>query len=117
MQEPVVKVWPQKWKASASPGFTAFATTPPAVAARRPPPIRARKPRRELSPARESSASPIRSRSAISGARSHPRPAAGSSRQHTLELGQVVERALGQDRAIRPERDRERAARNAELAP
>ena len=26
-------MWPQKWKASASPGFTAFATTPPAVSA------------------------------------------------------------------------------------
>ena len=69
-----MKMWPQKWKASASPGFTAFATTPPAVAASRPAPTRARKPRRELSPASESSASPIRSRSATSGPR-RPGPA------------------------------------------
>ena len=113
-----MKVWPQKWKASASPGFTAFATTPPAVAASRPAPTRARKPRREVSPASESSASPIRSRSAISDL-PPPGPARRrlGGRQHALELGQVVERPLGEHGAVRIERDRERAARDPQLAP
>src|ERR671938_494346 len=42
--ESVVYVWPQKWKASASPGLTA----PPAAAATTAPPTRARNPRRDV---------------------------------------------------------------------
>ena len=44
--------------------------------------------------------------------RRQARAARLGGRQHALELGQVVERSLGEHRAVRIERDRERAARD-----
>src|SRR5262245_58395009 len=103
--EPVVKVWPQKWNASDSPGSISVPTVRAAVSAIRAPPTRARKPRREVSRASESA---IRSR--CSGT-------ALGGRQDALQLGEVVEGPLGQDLAGCIESDRERAARDLEVAP
>src|SRR5215211_7320294 len=122
MHEPVVKVWPQKWCASASPGCTALATTPPIDPATSPAPTRARKPRRDVSPASESSASPIRSRPAISWARSvEPRlqigPPPVRRGQDALELREVVEGPLRQHDAAVLNRQRERAPGDPKLVP
>ena len=50
--EPVVQMWPQKWKASLSSGRTAAATAAPPVRASTAPPIRPRNDRRVSPPAR-----------------------------------------------------------------
>src|SRR3954447_15743534 len=109
-QEPVVKVWPQKWKASDSPGSISVPTVRAAVIAISAPPTRARKPRREVSLASESL---IRSR--CSGTdRVTPSLRGG---QDTLELRQVVERSLGEHSSFPIEGERERAARDLEGPP
>src|SRR5512133_2636364 len=50
--EPVVQIWPQKWKASLFSGRTAAATAAPPVTASIAPPIRPRNDRRVSPPAR-----------------------------------------------------------------
>src|SRR6266545_2590204 len=105
-QDPVVKMWPQKWKASESPGSIRVPTVRAAVRATRAPPTRARKPRRDVSRAIASE-----TRSRCSGT------AAGGGRQDALELGEVVEGALGQDGAAIVRGDRERASGDAQVAP
>src|SRR6478672_9392831 len=121
MHDPVVNVWPQKWWASASPGSISFATVPAAAPATSAPPIRARNPLREVSAARPSSASPIRPPSGdpLSNRRARvlSRPPPLGRRQHALQLGEVVERALGQHDAGTVQCDRERAARDGQLPP
>src|SRR3954451_13581085 len=109
--EPVVKVCPQKWKASESPGSISVPTVRAAVSATRAPPTRARKPRREVSRA---SLSAMLSR--CSGI-DRLRPATGGGRQDALELCEVVERPLRQDRAALVGGDRERTARYSEIPP
>ncbi len=98
-----MKVWPQRWKAPASPGGTTARTTVPAPAAAISAPLtRARKPRREVLEARSSA-----SRSRCSGIEPDlpspmwsrdlaPGPAALRGRHDALELGEVVEGPLGQ---------------------
>src|SRR5206468_11429967 len=92
-QEPVVNVWPQKWKASDSPGSIRVPTVRAAVIAMSAPPTRARKPRREEPRASESL---IRSR--CSGTDRVP-PALRRG-QNALELRQVVEGPLCQHLAL-----------------
>src|SRR3954454_24761909 len=102
-------MWPQKWKASASPGLIALATTPPAAPATIARPTRASRPRRDVRAARPSAHTPT------SGMRRLQRAALGR-REHALELGQAVEGALGQrDAGQRVERHRVRAAGHAGL--
>src|SRR5829696_2256633 len=113
-------MWPQKWKASASPGRTARATSPPAVSAVIAPPIRARKPRREVPAASPSSALPTESPAGSGNERLRDPPFAPAvlrGGEDALELREVVERALREHGAVEIERDRERAPGNAELAP
>src|SRR5215216_5713121 len=113
-------MWPQKWKASASPGRTARATSPPAVSAVIAPPIRARKPRREVPAASPSSALPAESPAGSGNERLRDPPFAPAvlrGGEDALELREVVERALREHGAVEIERDRERAPGNAELAP
>src|SRR5215210_8927895 len=93
-------MWPQKWKASASPGLT----EPPAAAATSAPPSRARKPRREVA----------RATAWLSSGMSLP-PL--GCRQNRLQLAEAVERALRADGAVQGECDRVRAPRNGELLP
>ena len=101
-----MKMWPQKWKASESPGSIRVPTVRAAVTAISAPPTRARKPRRELSRASESVR---RSRcSGTRGTRSGPRespigirlgalrPPPLGGRDHALQLGEVVEGPLGE---------------------
>src|SRR3954454_10287742 len=80
---------PQKWYASASPGLIALATMPPAVPATSTRPTRASRPGREVRAARLSAKAPT------SGMGRLERAALGR-REHALELGQAVERPLGQ---------------------
>src|SRR3954468_18799230 len=75
---------PQKWKASASPGLTSRAAAPAAVAANRASPTRASRPRREVRAASDSSMDRLQ------------RPLLGGA-DDALELGEPVERALGED--------------------
>src|SRR5215213_2075495 len=96
-------MWPQKWNASASPGFT----EPPAAAATSAPPRRARKPPRDVSRA---TAAPS------SGTGLLVRPALRSCND-SLELGGAVERALGADDAFDVERESVGAPRDGELLP
>src|SRR3954470_23443385 len=109
-QDPVVKVWPQKWNASDSPGSIRVPTVRAAVIAISAPPTRPRTPRREESRAIESL---IRSR--CSGTDGLPAPLRRG--QDALELSQVVEGPLRQDRAVGVERQSEGTARDAERAP
>src|SRR6266540_1941027 len=106
--EPVVKVWPQKWKASESPGSIRVPTVRAAASATSAPPTLARNPRRDVSRASESV-----SRSRCSGTA----PLGGG--QHALQLGEVVEGALGENSAAvaQGDGDGERAAGNPEVAP
>src|SRR5215211_5165266 len=104
-QEPVVKMWPQKWNASDSPGSIRVPTVRAAVSAISAPPTRARKPRRELLRASESV-----SRSRCSGT-------ALGGRQHALELGEAVERSLRQHGAGVIEGHGEGAARDRQAPP
>src|SRR5215211_1679347 len=96
-------MWPQKWNASASPGFT----EPPAAAATSAPPRRARKPPRDVSRA---TAAPS------SGTGLLVCPALRSCND-SLELGGAVECALGADDAFVVERDGVGAPRDGELLP
>src|SRR3954447_23246278 len=109
-QEPVVKVWPQKWKASDSPGSISVPTVRAAVIAISAPPTRARKPRRE-----ESRASESLIRSSCSGTDRLPPPLRPG--HDAFELRQVVEGSLGQHRALPIQRERKRAARDLEVPP
>src|SRR4051795_9969330 len=87
-------MWPQKWKASASPGLTTLDTALAAVAANSASPTLASSPRREVRAA--SSSSMDRLERALLG-----------RADHALELAEPVERALGQDDAVpRVQRDR-----------
>src|ERR1700704_957476 len=104
-------MWPQKWKASASPGLIALATTPPAAPATIARPTRASRPRRDVRAARPSVQLPT------SGMRRLQRAALGRG-QDALQLGEPVERALGQrDAGQRVESDGVRAAGRARLRP
>src|SRR5215213_1883285 len=94
-------MWPQKWNASASPGFR----QPPAAATTSAPPRRARKPPRDVSRA---TAAPS------SGTGLLVCPALRSCND-SLELGGAVERALGADDAFDVERDGVGAARDGRL--
>src|SRR3954454_12424605 len=109
-QEPVVKVWPQKWKASDSPGSINVPTVRAAVSAISAPPTRARKPRRELSRASESV---MRSRCSGTGCLFPP----CRRRKHAFELGQIVERPLCEHRALPIEGEREGTAWDLEVPP
>src|SRR5437660_9917440 len=101
-------MWPQKWKASASPGFTTLATALAAVAARSASPVRASSPRREVRPASAVVQSRMGGLQRALDRRAH----------HALELGEPVERALGQDGPLaRVERDRVWAAGHGGLLP
>src|SRR5881396_1867129 len=91
---------PQKWYASASPGFTSALV--PAIAIT-PAPTRARNPRREVEAASPSTAWPSRSGTERS-------TAALGGGEHRLELRAGVERPLRQHRPVGPHRDGERAA-------
>src|SRR4051812_26449181 len=94
-------MWPQKWKASASPGFTRAATAPPPAtrASRRD--VRARKPRREVDSARLS-----------------PNvPASGGRGNDRLQLTVCVERPLSAHLAAWVDDDRIRAAGDIQPAP
>src|SRR5437868_7686064 len=94
-------MWPQKWWASASPGFTsaARAPTPATSVSRRD--VRARKPRREVDSAR---LSPMT-------------PASGSCGNNRLELTVGVERPLRPHLSERVDDHRIGAAGNIEAAP
>src|SRR4051812_37691435 len=105
-QEPVVKVCPQKWNASESPGSISVPTVLAAVSATSAPPTRARKPRRDVSRARASE-----TRSRCSGTTPRRRG------QNALQLGEVVEGPLREDGALVVGGDCKRAARDAEVAP
>src|SRR5438034_4031377 len=109
--DPVVKVWPQKWKASASSAPSVPATTPAPAPAKSNWPTRARKPRREVPRA---SASEMRPPSGM-----HPRasPALHRGGEHALELPERVEGALGEPGPIEIQRDGERAAGDVEHLP
>src|SRR5918995_409759 len=109
-QEAVVKMWPQKWKASDSPGSIRFPTVRAPVSAISAPPTLARKPRREVSRARPSV---IRSRCSGTGRLD---PSAGGG-EHALELRQVIVGALGEHGAVAVEGEREGAAGDLEAAP
>src|SRR5262249_48526050 len=93
-----------------SPGSISEPTVRAAVSATRAPPTRARKPRREVSRARESV---IRSRCSGTDRASPPL----RRRQNALQLRQVVEGPLGEHRSLPVERERERAPRDAEALP
>ena len=105
-----MNVWPQKWNASDSPGAISVPTVRAAVRATRAPPTLARKPRRELSLARASE-----NLSRCSGTDRRP-PSLGCG-QDALELRQVVERPLGEDSALRVERQRKWATGDLEAPP
>src|SRR3954451_13689563 len=94
-------MWPQKWKASASPGFTSAATAPPPAtrASRRD--VRARKPRGEVDSARLSPKG----------------PASGSRGNDRLQLTVCVECPLRPHFAAWVDHDRIRAAGDIEAAP
>src|SRR4051794_29949973 len=77
-------MWPQKWKASASPGLTTLDTALAAVAANSASPTLASSPRREV-------------RAASSSSMDRLQRAALGRADHALELGEPVERPLGQD--------------------
>src|SRR4051812_6782686 len=80
-------MWPQKWKASASPGLTTLETALAAVGANSASPTRASSRRREVRAA--SASSMDRLQRALLG-----------RADHALELAEPVERALGQDDAV-----------------
>src|SRR4051812_1084281 len=101
---------PQKWYASASPGLMRLPAVSAPASAITPTPTRERKPRRDVEPARPSAARPIRS-----GMR-RPAPPLGG-REHALELGARVERALGEDGPVGADGARERAAGNVGERP
>src|SRR4051812_6993685 len=93
-------MWPQKWKASASPGLTSFATVVAAVAASSASPARASSPRRDVRAASCSSMGGLE-RAPLGGA------------DDALELAEAVEGALRQhDPVARIQRDRVRRARH-----
>ena len=105
-----MKMWPQKWKASESPGSTRRADgAGRRAAAISAPPTRARKPRREvLAAATRSRARGAAPPGPVEMLRTrHPRrdplqPFAGASRgrDDALELREVVEGALGEHRPV-----------------
>src|SRR4051812_5273171 len=122
-------MWPQKWKASASPGLTALATTPPAVPTTSARPTRASRPRRDVRAARPSANAPrsvhpprllaplLARRAPTSGMRRLQRTALRGGK-HALELRQAVERPLGQhDAGERVERGGVRAAGHPRRGP
>src|SRR5207244_3973374 len=100
-QEPVVKMWPQKWYASAFCASSAAATSPPPLTASSSRPARARNPRREVAPATASLST--------DGSR--------GGDQQALELVERVERPLREHLAVGREHDRVGAARDSELVP
>src|SRR5436190_12186720 len=104
-------MWPQKWKASASPGRTAAARALPPAAAKSKRPTRPRKPRLDVSCASES----LR-RSLASGTCPLEDPLLCRG-EHALELAEAVERALRPHDAVPVERDGEGAPGDAQRAP
>ena len=97
-------MWPQKWYASASPGATSEPTR-----------LRARDAHHRRADAGQEAAPRARRRDGVGDprrlrSRAHRAAAALGGRQHRLELGAGVERALGEHGAVGVERDRERAA-------
>src|SRR5512132_2333377 len=108
--DPVVKVCPQKWNASESPGSISVPTVRAAVRATSAPPTRARKPRREVFRASESV-----SRSRCSGI--DRTTSSRCSRQHALQLHEIVEGSLGEDGAMAIECDGKRTAGDSQIAP
>src|SRR3954452_16746310 len=98
-------MWPQQWKASASPGLTTLDTALAAVAANSASPTLASSPRREV-------------RAASSSSMDRLERAAFGRADHALELGEPVERALGEDDPVaRIEGDRVRRARDLRGGP
>src|SRR3954469_11670042 len=101
-------MWPQKWKASASPGFTSAPTAPAPAASVSSRETRARKPRREVDAASSST-------SAVGSGMCLGDPALRRG-EDALQLAPGVERALGVNRAVPVERDREGAAGDPPVA-
>src|SRR3954469_3955276 len=98
-------MWPQKWKASASPGLTTLDTALAAVAANSASPTRASRPRGDVRAARSSSMDRLE------------RAPLGRA-DDALELGEPVERPLGQhDPVARVQGDRVRRAGHAGDSP
>src|SRR6476619_6010684 len=94
-------MWPQKWKASASPGLTSAATAPPPATSASKRDVRARKPRREVDSARLSPTA----------------PASGSLGNNRLELTVGVERPFRPHLSEAIDDHRIGAARDIEAAP
>src|SRR5512142_1069932 len=94
-------MWPQRWYASASPGFTSAATALPPATSASSRDVRARKPRRDVDTA---SPSPIA-------------PASGSRGNDRLELAVSVERSLRPHCTDLVDDDGVRAAGNVEAPP
>src|SRR3954466_13713111 len=99
-------MWPQKWNASASPGFTRAVTAPPPAISARSRDVRARKPRRDVDAA---SPSPMM--------RTSGSDCALRRRDDPLELSVAVERPLRAHPAVAIQRDRVRTARDAQALP
>src|SRR3954466_873536 len=94
-------MWPQKWKASASPRPASAATAPPLATSASKREVRSRKPRREVDSARLSPMS----------------PASGSRGNNRLELAVSVERPFRPHLADRVYDHCVRAAGNIEATP
>src|ERR671914_1099179 len=97
-QDPVVQMWPQRWKASASSGLSAAATVAPPVTARIAPPMRPRKERR-VRPAARRAESAWAAPSRTSSGRRTVR-ASRAEGNEAVQLLEAVDGPLGGDGAV-----------------